>query len=147
MRGKTKKLLAVAAASALALTGCGSAVVELSKSDCLDLPENTLASGVFDLENLTTVPCSSPHNAEVVDTLHLPEGPFPGNETIIAQVEAFCPQAFSDYIGKDPKDSIFDLAPLSPTQESWEKAKDRAIICLAFSQHEKISGTFKNSGR
>lgn len=139
------KLLVTAAASALMLTGCGSAVVELSKSDCLELPDGALATGVFELENLTTVACSAPHNAEVVDTLRLPEGPFPGSEKLMEEASAFCPQAFSEYIGKDPKDSILDLAPLSPTEESWERAKDRTIICLAFSQHEKISGTFKNS--
>lgn len=150
MRLKTRKLLGAATALSLlasSLTGCGSAVVSLTKGDCLDLPADFVADGVFDPEKLLTVSCGKPHNAEVIDTLSLSGESFPGAHELSEQAGTFCSAAFTLYIGTNPSASILDLAPLVPTEESWTKGKDRLVVCLAVSQHEKISRSVKNAQR
>lgn len=150
MSRKLPKLIGAATALSLlvsSLTGCGSSVGTLSKGDCLDLRADATSQGVFDPEKLNTVSCSKAHNAEVVDILRLGEGQYPGAEALTKKVETFCPTAFTLYIGKSPRDSLLDLLPLAPTEESWTKGKDRLIVCLAYSQHEKIARSFKNTQR
>lgn len=129
------------------LSGCSPTVVELKKGDCLDLPDGVFNDSSFSYEGLSTISCAQPHNAEVVDTLVLADKQYPGSEMIMQRTEEFCPESFNSYIGKDSKDSLLDLVPLSPTEESWRRANDRTIICIAFSQHERIPKSFKNSRR
>ncbi len=147
MQLKTTQVLSLLIVASFALSSCADAVVELDQGDCLDLAEGMLTYGQFEYEGLSAISCSQPHNAEVVGVLRLREKDFPGMETRTVRAEEFCPTAFANYIGKEAKDSILDLVPLSPTEESWTRANDRTIICLAISQHEKIPKTFKNSRR
>lgn len=122
-----------------ALTGCAQApTAEIG--DCLD----TTALG--GLQEIPTVPCDDPHDAQVFHTFDLPGGDYPGDEEVIEAADAGCVAAFEAYIGEAADESALDIWYLTPPEQGWVSAGDREVICLAVAD-EPATGSFAGTGR
>ena len=144
--------LRVAAAAALsctaliALTGCsllGGAdeperdesgdVTEASDADAFSIRVgDCLESMDWGAEGFTTVPvipCAEEHESEVYAAVDLPEGDYPGDESVATQADEYCYGEFQGFVGVAWEDSAYDYGYLSPSPESWEQG-DREVLCM-----------------
>jgi hypothetical protein len=90
--------------------------------------------------SLPTVDCSEPHGGEVYAVLTMPDGDYPGAETI-DEWQSKCPDALAEYSPAAMLDDAVGVYVLYPTQETWDTG-DRAVTCIA-TLDPKRSGTLK----
>ncbi|MFL4906797.1 DUF4190 domain-containing protein [Streptomyces sp. MMS24-I2-30] len=120
-----------------------SAVFSLSKGECFDAPGGSLQGETYDL---TKVACAKAHDAEVFASFHLPDGPYPGEESMDETAGGRC-YGLQDSYAMDawavPDD--VDVYYLVPTRQSWE-ADDRLVTCLFgnTTEGEKLTGPLRN---
>ena len=97
------------------------------------------------LARLEAVPCADSHFEEVYVLGHIANGDYPGDEPLVAQVQATCVAEYPDYVGKDYASSAYSIDMFYPTEASWA-ADDRAFACLAYSDNG-IEGSVAGVGR
>jgi hypothetical protein len=127
-------------------TGENTDVFALMVGDCLDDPQ---ADGdeVFDVN---TVDCAAPHDNEIYDSVLLPDGEFPGAESIDASSSAECVASFASFAGIEYADSVrLEYFPFYPTESSWKNG-DREILCAIYALDEsgvptKTTGTLEGA--
>lgn len=142
-------LIFAACSGAIALGGCANTVTDLTTGDCLKMPSDVDLSNDddFSLTNVETVACDQEHDAEVIGEKVLEDGDYPGEDAVWDQAESFCMEAFSDYVGSDYSESSIEMRPLLPTEDSWNRVKDRTINCVGYLPGDKLSQTLKDSKR
>ncbi|MFE9609079.1 DUF4190 domain-containing protein [Streptomyces sp. NPDC006012] len=120
-----------------------SAVFSLSKGECFNAPGGALQGETYDL---TKVACAEAHDAEVFASLHLPNGPYPGQDSLDETAGSRC-YGLQDSYAMDawavPDD--VDVYYLVPTRQSWA-ADDRLVTCLFgnTTEGEKLTGPLRN---
>lgn len=108
------------------------------------LPERA-ENGVIAAGDSRTVPCSQPHVGEVYDSITLPDGDYPGEESLV-RASAKCETTFQGFVGKAFAESDLTLAYFHPTKESWERG-DREILCVVEVPSGTVTNTLKGSAR
>lgn len=103
---------------------------ELRVGDCLDLP----AEG--EVESVSAVPCSEPHEAEVYASFELPAGRYPGDAEVARLAEDGCIDHFFGYVGIAPPDSKLVTFLIYPAEDSW--AQSRGVRCVADEPGDKL---------
>jgi len=117
---------------------------EVALGDCVNEPAEFSSEEVAEVESLTGVPCGQPHDGEVFLLTDLPDGDFPGDETVIDTADKLCGAEFEPFIGLPYDDSVYDFATLFPSAETWTTG-DREIVCIAFApEGETVTGSLKN---
>jgi hypothetical protein len=98
-------------AAAFAACGDEGNVLELEEGDCIaDRPTGNVSEVDF-------VECDSEEAAyEVLSIVVLDGDEYPGDDNVTAEAELGCAAGTTDY--------------LLPTQETWEEADDREIVCF-----------------
>lgn len=136
-------LIAVSSAALLVvgLAGCGAigdtvgkvvdvdgdtSAFDVSVGDCINDAEATAAEEVA---NVTIVECTEPHDYEAFHAVDLPDGEFPGVESIETSATEACTPAFEEFAGIAYDDSFLDFTYFSPTSGSWGEG-DREILCF-----------------
>jgi hypothetical protein len=147
-----KRWIAAGAIGAALLAGCDSSSVDettrdesgqivgegelgafaLKVGDCFD--EQAVLSGEpFELVSVGAVPCSEPHTAEVVsvnDTFFEGEDSLPAQDVVDSRSAQACLSDLVAYTGQPYEESLFDVIPLTPTQDSWDILGDRGLACI-----------------
>ncbi|MBF4618459.1 septum formation family protein [Clavibacter sp. VKM Ac-2873] len=137
-------------------------VFTLRQGDCLDDaalaavnaqdPDDALPAGDTDardrseVSDVSTVPCSAPHDFEVYAALTIPGGAFPGDDAVSTQADDLCGGAFGPFVGFDYQDSIYDYQGYQPTSDSWSTG-DRAVTCVIGDPAGKTVGSLAGIGR
>jgi len=119
-------------------------VFTLRVGDCFDDP----AGEVTEVDVLTAVPCSAPHDNEVFFAFDLPEGDFPGQDAMVsASADACLGEVFTEYVGIGYVDSVLDVFPINPTEASWAVG-DRKVYCALFNiDLSKLTGSARGTAR
>jgi hypothetical protein len=80
------------------------------------------------VRRVEAVPCELPHQAEVLSSLQVPGGSYPGEEAIVSRADRRCGAAL--VAAAAPK--RHGPAPyfLHPTEQTWALG-DREILCIA----------------
>ena len=110
------------------LTACSGDVAanDLEVGDCT---EEELSGAVGEVD---TVDCDESHTAEVFALFDLEGDDFPGTSEIQAEAAEGCNgDRFEDYVGTPYAESEIFSTYLVPTEETWNDADDRTVICLA----------------
>ncbi len=121
--------------SAAGFTGEARLVKELDPGDCYNLPDN---SGSIDSPGLTVlaadvVPCSSPHQLEVVATTTYGSGAgsgYPGDSEVTLVGIERCLGPFEEYVGAPWPEGGLDMFVVQPLSETWA-IWDRGFVCAA----------------
>lgn len=79
-----------------------------------------------DATNPTVVPCTGPHTAEVFTVFTFPDGPYPGEAELIAEIEKRCTRSFKPYLTAE--NESMELHYLGPTARSWMVS--RTVTCI-----------------
>lgn len=78
--------------------------------------------------DVSVVPCSDDHSAQVVGSTTFTDGDFPGQSTLVAQTTAICsPDLVTS--GDVPADDL-SLVVWTPSEDSWA-GDDRTGLCIA----------------
>lgn len=131
MTGQRRLLVAAAVAATSVLAACGS-----------DVPANDAEVGQCTNQDLTrlvgeidSVDCAEPHTAEVYAIFDIDDDDFPGADAISdLAVDGCNGDRFEDYVGLPYEVSEIYSATLAPTEQTWNDADDRTVICLAGAQ-------------
>jgi hypothetical protein len=108
-----------------------------------------------EITDADVVPCSAPHTDEVFYEFKLPEGDFPSDDEIQAEVEAQCLPAFGEFVGTDYSESTLDFWWITPTETTWTQANDRLVQCVIYQPDPadetgrtqlEVEGSLKDSG-
>lgn len=153
-------LLGLAVAAAVALTGCSllaadrevprstsGAATETAKADAFKIRVgDCLAEPTGEkVENVTIVPCSSPHYLEAFAASNIPDAKFPGEQALIDKATEACKPKFKEFAGVDIDSSVLGMTFFYPTTSSWMLG-DREIVCLATGAGEaEVTGSLKGS--
>lgn len=110
---------AVPTPTAGTVVGAGS----LEIGNCLILPSEE------QFDDVRTLACSEPHDAEVFFVGNHPDGDFPSDEAFEAFVDEVCLPAFAAYTGSDfYQQEVLDVGWFTPTSGAWDRG-DREIVC------------------
>lgn len=126
-----------------ALSACGFAVAASMLAGCSFLGSGNDTSA-FDLkvgqcieappedeivESLPVVECSEPHVGEVMYDYEIDAPEY--SESLSDEATVECAKHFEEYVGVPLEASQLDVAPLSPSEDSWKEG-DRVVSCLIF---------------
>ena len=139
--------LAIFVLAAAALSGCGLLEDEVPTAEVGDCVSNDLVGGGT-IEEFDIVDCTDSHRAELFFKFDMPDGDFPGQEAINAAVVEQCQgSAFEDYVGTPYAESAVYVSPVTPTEQTWNDADDREVLCFAVAQDgSESTESVKNSG-
>ena len=94
-------------------------VFDLRVGDCVnDLEETTEVS-------VEVVPCSQPHDAEVISSFELPGGEYPGEDSIFRVADRRCSRELAAVAGAQGGQPFY----FYPTEQSWGTG-DRQVNCV-----------------
>lgn len=108
-----------------ALAGCGTDPAQLAVGACISNPGGTNSS-----HRVNVVPCRDPHYGQIIGEVVVPDGNYPGSEVLTTECRDTCREAFIEAVGTPPEQSVFDLFPLLPSEDSWNTNNDRTIYCV-----------------
>jgi hypothetical protein len=118
---------------------------DLQVGDCFvsaDIPAS--------FDSITLIPCTSPHDAEVIYVFDMPDGSF-DEDAIDAAAEQECSKAMDDYVGPN-WDTVTSeglwYSSLTPSEGTWGQG-DREICCVAttISGDNELTSSVKGMGR
>jgi hypothetical protein len=82
------------------------------------------------IRELPEVPCTSPHQFEVVDAYSMPPGGYPGLDQVRRLVRARCLDELYRYVGVSPAQAAaYDVRFIYPLASSW-RIGQRTVICV-----------------
>ena len=123
------------------IAACGGQVATAEVGDCIVTSE----LGTDEITEIPTVDCTEAHDAQVVGKFDLEDGDFPGDDAIATAAEEGCATEFESFIGAAYADSSLEISYISPTEETWDQADDREVICFAVSA-EDATESWEGSG-
>lgn len=90
------------------------------------------------IDLVTAIPCTSPHESQVVTVFELPDEPYPGEDNVIDAAEKGCTDK-ADPLLTDEAYNDLDPSFIYPDSYTWRG--DRSVLCLV----EAPSGTTTGS--
>lgn len=86
------------------------------------------------ITEIPTVDCTEEHDAQVVGKFDMPDGEFPGDEGVSAAAEEDCRAAFESFVGISYDESTLQMRFIGPSEQTWDQANDREVICFAIGE-------------
>ena len=76
----------------------------------------------------------------------IPEGDFPGDDSIYAQADELCTAESESFVGLPYEESALYLNHVTPDEESWD-AGERGVVCVVYDQDGDTTGTLADANR
>jgi len=103
---------------------------KINVGDCILSPGESVEF-TEEFTKLVGVPCTELHDAEIVGAITLPEGDFPGEDSLDGVLNEFCVPAYEKYVGIPyDTDAPHVIYLFNPTADSWAQG-DREVLCYA----------------
>ncbi|NNC12678.1 hypothetical protein HII28_12415 [Planctomonas sp. JC2975] len=118
------------------------AFASLAVGACLTLPAGSDQQAPA---TAPVVPCAQAHTSEVYALPGLPDPAFPGDDTVTAQSDDACQNAFAGYVGVDVYDTQLNFSTFTPSQADWAAGMTHAT-CVVFSTQGDTTGSVKGIG-
>ena len=113
----------------------------LEVGDCID---DDFGDG--EVMKVPLVDCDEPHTAEAYHSERLPDGAYPGVESVKSTAVETCLDSFESFAGIDYDDSQhLDFAWYYPTEGSWSTG-DREVLCLLMQIDPETGQTVPTTG-
>jgi hypothetical protein len=131
------------ATASAGVEGEETSVFELAVGDCFGETGD-------DPESVLVVDCAAAHVYETFALIDHPAGgsdAYPGSDDILAYADDACRDPFVDYVGHDYETSVYWIATLNPSEETWAIG-DREIVCtLTLGEDREVTtGSAAGSG-
>ncbi|WKZ82874.1 MAG: septum formation family protein [Acidimicrobiia bacterium] len=141
----TTRIATIVLALTVVVGACGddTSVFDLAVGDCFDDPPSV----ADEVEAVTTVDCTQPHDNEIYFEYQMTEAVYPGREETMNLAATRCLAEFEPFVGMPYADSDLDLFPITPTAESWENG-DRVVYCAIYALDlSKLTGSMRGAAR
>ncbi|WP_165969182.1 DUF4190 domain-containing protein [Actinomadura sp. KC06] len=112
--------------------------LKMKLGDCIndDSGATTTATAEpVEVETVKVVPCSGPHDGEVLAVFKLPGDMLPSENQLRRLAEEGCDKRITSKIRRDPAGASLATSYYYPTLESWTSG-DRNVTCVAVSATE-----------
>ena len=121
----------------LGLTACSQEVAgnDLEVGDC--------TGSEIESTEIDAVSCDEDHAYEVFAVFDVDGDDFPGASEISAEAEACNGDLFEDYVGTPYDSSDIYTQTLVPTEETWNEADDRTILCFLYEPVDAAAGNLE----
>ena len=96
------------------------------------------------VQYLPVVPCSQPHDQEVIATRDLGPGPWPGDAAFKARSNNISALEFAIYVGIPPSYSRYNLGWYGLHQDAWDEGF-RSTPCVVSDSRGKTTGTLRGA--
>ncbi len=97
-------------------------------------------------EDVSLVPCSHPHNREVIALHDLGSGAWPGDSALDSRGQSLCDPSFQAYVGVAAEASSLQESWYAPLADSWSTT-DHVIVCVVAPATGQVAGSLKGSNR
>jgi hypothetical protein len=133
---------------ALLLAGCSAenirdedgTVVSAGSWSVFDLRPGDCISEFSSEDMVPLAPCDEPHGQEVYSVITSTEMSYPGSEALAARADQQCLADLGDLVTQVPEGIPFSY--LLPTETTWQKNNDRAIVCVLIFPGGQAVGSF-----
>lgn len=121
-----------------AIAGSKDNAFDLVEGDCV---ENTDRLTSFSLSDLTPIPCSEPHEAQVVGTVDVgDEGDrYPGESALRFRGSLACSELAGDVQAANPQ---LTAQLILPDDDLWDDQDNRKIVCILTSTTKQTGSVF-----
>ncbi len=102
-------------------------VLSMRAGDCFQNPSGT--SPAETVTQVTAVPCTTPHNAQVIALLPVPGSAYPGKDAFHAQAVTACQAAVRGDLDQSKLTSTMHLLWLYPLPQAWTNGQ-HSISCF-----------------
>ncbi|QXJ22160.1 septum formation family protein [Actinomadura graeca] len=106
---------------------------KMKVGDCINdnsgASTSTSADGPVEVESVKIVPCTGPHDGEVLAAFKL-GGLFPSENEMSQKASAGCKRLMAPRLRRDPAAASLATSYYYPTAESWTRG-DRDVTCVA----------------
>ncbi|HEX9032524.1 MAG TPA: DUF4190 domain-containing protein [Streptosporangiaceae bacterium] len=102
-------------------------IFSLQVGDCFQNPPESKA--ILHLSDVTAVPCTTPHDAQVFAQFNATDANFPGTQALVREATRGCRSRISASLDKSKLTSTMSLHFLFPQAQSWADGR-RALTCL-----------------
>lgn len=118
-------------------------VFSLQPGTCID--QDNLMTGLVTTVRVTS--CTEPHSHEVfLRTTVTPVDAAYDAARVTEFANKACTDGFTDYVGVPYERSRYYYVHLAPSAESWNKSRDRDVVCLVLLEGEKLTSSVKGTG-
>ncbi|WP_156253108.1 septum formation family protein [Pseudactinotalea terrae] len=114
------------------IAACGGQVATAEVGECIVTDE----LGSEEITEIPTVDCSEPHDAQVVGKFDLEDGDFPGLDALKTEADEGCATEFESFVGTAVGESSLQVSYIHPTEQTWDQADDREVLCFAVSAED-----------
>jgi hypothetical protein len=132
-------------------------IADLSVGTCFDHPDlqGVIDGSVTEVQDVTVVPCETPHELEVIgrERAKNPDSPggrtpYPGEDALTAQAEQLCTTSFDSYIGTPLDSSTLSGIYVFPSAEEWRDIRNQNVVCTAHTEDGSLlTGSVQGSER
>lgn len=127
-------------ATAAGGTGTNVSVFGLAPGSCID--QDNLTTGL--VTTVKSVACDQPHSHEVYfKTSVTPVDQAYDAAKVTAFANQACTEGFLAYVGLPYEQSKYYFLHLAPSAESWNKNRDRDVVCLLLLEGQKLTTSVK----
>ena len=120
----------------------------MREGDCFNDTQDILDSGVAggEVQDLPGLPCSEPHDNEVYAAFDVFFDSYPGQKSMLEAANDQCLKRFDSFVGRPYDESVLDILPIYPTNDSWSRMNDREVICAIYHiDLKKLTGSMEGS--
>ncbi len=118
-------LLVIGGLVVAVLVDSSRSATSLEEGDCLRAPD------ADQIVQVDTVECDEPHEFEVMGTVTIGDGPYPGDQQVFETALDQCEAVFTSYMGASYPQPPWYINVFTPSAEGWD-AGDRNATCLVF---------------
>ncbi len=110
--------------------------------DCINDP------GLKSVSEIPAVPCGELHDFEAFASTLMPDSDYPGVPAANTAASDFCTAEFATFVGLEYDASALTMLYFYPTEENWNSAGDRGILCFVAEEGETpVSGSLEDAAR
>ena len=120
-------------------------VFSLEVGDCFNGPAIGYESE--EVGDVDSVSCSEPHMYEVYSQFELTGSSWQGEFTVGSRADEGCLSRFASFVGMDYDRSEWYITSTFPTEDSWNRGNDRAVICSVGPEYGKPTGSARGTRR
>jgi hypothetical protein len=113
-------------------------VFSLRPGDCFQNPSGSQASQ--GMAQVTAVPCTSSHDAQVIAQLPVPGSAYPGRAAFAAQAQPGCRASIAAVVDRSKLTATMQLLWLYPLPQAWADGH-RAISCLIVDSSQDLTSS------
>ncbi|TDC46007.1 DUF4190 domain-containing protein, partial [Actinomadura sp. KC345] len=117
---------------------------KMKVGDCIDDDQGAASGGdgPVEVDSVKIVPCTQPHDGEVMAVFRLSNATMPSDRELVAIASAGCRQRMAGKLDRDPAVGRLATYYYYPTPGSWRQG-DRAVTCVAVASDEGTKLTRK----